>query len=325
LPTGNEDQRASFVAQRFGLPEPTDELRPAHRGAVGQIYCLQTAAARFAVKEFFWSAAEADIVRETQFRDVAVRHGVRAAENLRTTDGAYLARFPDEMGGKYVRVYTWVNGVQETGPEVGIWLAGMLGRLHAIGYPAEGEVDPWYWKPPTEAEIAELIERSERANGSWSADLRNARPRMLELAALVSDIDRSRLIMCHRDMQAQNVLRTDEGRVLVDWDDVGPALPDWELAAFLRTQSRAAESTAIVGDLVAAYRTGGGTATISSLDQFTWLIASPLNYVKAQVEVAVDTTGSMREFAVRELDRALAGLPTVAELTELQKVAARHG
>jgi Ser/Thr protein kinase RdoA (MazF antagonist) len=314
------DKRASFIAARFGLGEPTGDLRTAHRGAVGQIYRLPTTNGSFAVKELFWSAAEADVVREAQFRDAAVRHGIRAPENLRTVDGSYLAQLPAEMGGKYVRVYTWVDSVGENGPETGKWLAGTLGRLHAIDRPSDAEVDPWYWKPPSEAEFAELIDRSERANGSWTAELRAARPKMLELASLVSEPDPRRVIVCHRDMQAQNVLRTAAGRVLVDWDDVGPAPPDWELAALLCRYGRDA-----VGDLLDAYRVAGGTAAISALDQFTWVVAAPLNYVRAQVEVALDTTGSMREFAVQELDRALPGLPTVADLADVREIAANRG
>lgn len=318
------DERAAFVAAQFRLPRPTGELRTAHRGAMGQIFCLPTVDGSFAVKELFWSVAEADVVREVQFRDAAARHGVPTPASLRTADGSYVAQLPAELGGKYVRVYTWVDGVPDSGTEVGTWIAGVLGTLHAIGHPSTGEIDDWYRKPPTAVGFAELIDRGERANALWTSRLRDAQPRILELISAVCAVDPDRVIMCHRDIQPQNVLRTKDGPVLVDWDDAGPAAPDWELATVLHRWVRDNGGNVIVGDLLDAYYAAGGTATISSIDQFTWVISASLNYLKAQVEVALDATGSMREFAERELGRILPALPTVAELAELQEVAARY-
>lgn len=101
--------RCAALSRRLGLERPTPTysgvtLTPVSRGGLGQVWRLDVdqPLRSFAVKELFAGGDEQRIVAEVVFRDLAVAAGIRAHEDLRTTEGRYLA----DADRTVVRVWT---------------------------------------------------------------------------------------------------------------------------------------------------------------------------------------------------------------------------
>jgi Ser/Thr protein kinase RdoA (MazF antagonist) len=298
--------RLSKIRAGFGLTG-TSAAEFVGRGAMGRVWRLATPEGRFAVKESIWGGGWPAVATEVRFRDAAVAAGVSAPVNVPTVSGDHVLRLSTRT---QVRLYSWVEGTDLTDATArraaAPWLGETLARLHALRMPADRPVDPWYEQVPTEADWQALGHPAVAAHAE----------RIAALSTLVHPAPRDSLVLCHLDLAPANVLRTDAGHVLLDWDDVGPAAADRDLAsALLRwfPDDRAAVSTTL-----AAYRDHGGPARLNA-GSVAMRVATCLNYVHAQASVALDTAlpDADREFGARALVAELAALPDEAAMREL--------
>src|SRR4051812_5531217 len=98
---------AAELAERFGLGVGTARLSggPVARGRQGEVWRLETADGRWAVKVPFQESDEAGVSLSARFQEAACAAGVPAPAVRRATDGCVFAR----VGGRQVRVYEWVD------------------------------------------------------------------------------------------------------------------------------------------------------------------------------------------------------------------------
>ena len=233
---------------------------------MGRIWRLSLPSKRdYAVKELFWGHDEAAVVREAALRDAAADAGVASPANLRTVDGRYVCTLPPELGGADVRVFTWVEGRPVEAGEPGI--AHGSGTRSVSCMVCGTSTPTWH---PTHG-TTRCRRRSSgrtclprgRADGRpWAPSLEQRIPLLNALCAQVVPVDRSALIYNHLDFQPQNVLVDSTGcRVLLDWEDAGPSMPDRVLAGVLTTWCT--EDGVVrpdrVREFMHAYRLAGGT------------------------------------------------------------------
>jgi Ser/Thr protein kinase RdoA (MazF antagonist) len=277
------------------------------RGAMGRVWRLTTPEGRFAVKESIWGGGWPAVAAEVRFRDAAVAAGVSAPVNVPTVSGDPVLTLSTRT---QVRLYSWVEGTDLADAAArraaAPWLGETLARLHALRMPADRPVDPWYERVPTEADWLALGRPAVAPHAE----------RIAALSALVHPAPRDSLVLCHLDLAPVNVLRTDAGRVLLDWDDVGPAAADRELASALLRWFP--DDRAAVARTLAAYRAHGGPARLNG-GSVAMRVATGLNFVHAQASVALDTAlpEADREFGARALAAELASLPDEAAMREL--------
>jgi Ser/Thr protein kinase RdoA (MazF antagonist) len=293
------------------------------RGALGQIWRIETGPVRYALKEIFDEPpTEASIAVELDFVQRAAESGVRAPASFPDRDGRYLVTTPD---GTWLRCYEWLDlhplARTAATPQR---LGALLARLHRCA-PAGtdepnggGPADPWYDHPPAMREWAEL-----RTSGlPWAGRLADRLVDAPRLCATVRPADPNRLVICHRDLHPENVHVDPAGTlIVVDWDDMGPAEPGQELARVLVDWccDDASTDRDAVRAIVGAYRDAGGPGVVTELADFSMLVASRLNFVLGVVRLALDPQAQPRhrEWAEHEADGALHLIPTHAQVSDV--------
>lgn len=233
---------------------------------MGEIWRLDTADARWAVKVAFTANAAEEGEAAATFQESAASAGVPTPAIRRTTDGDVLAR----VGGRQVRVYGWVDlGAPTTDLDPGE-VGAAVAAMHRVGPPAAGPVEDWYAAPVGAPRWDALIARLRVAKAPFADRLAGLRDELVALDAWTRPPGSVRT--CHRDLWADNVLPVAGGGIcVIDWENSGPADPAHELACVLFEFGRADPGRARA--LVSAYTAAGGPAAVSGPGDFTMLIA----------------------------------------------------
>jgi Ser/Thr protein kinase RdoA (MazF antagonist) len=295
------NELVTYVREAFGWDgDVTIEAGP--RGALGQIWRIETGPHRYALKEIFFEPPTPErIATELDFARRATAAGVRLPASHPDREGRYLVTAPD---GTWLRLYEWVDMVP-VAPADPAMLGALLARLHRCAPATTEPPATWYDRVPV--------------LDAW-ADARFAGIRAIvpELYAMVEPTDLAQLIVCHRDLHPENVHSDHNGGlVVVDWDNVGPAMPSRELAHLLFDWF--ADDLDAMAQLYRAYTAEGGPGRITGPADFTMLIATRLNFVSLQAHIAADPRSAPRdrEWAEREVEEMLPLVPTPRQLADV--------
>ncbi|MFI7449667.1 phosphotransferase enzyme family protein [Nonomuraea sp. NPDC049714] len=302
------------------------EITPIGRGAMGMVHRLAIDGHLYAIKEFYWEMNEGAARKEAAFRDLAASVGVRSPINIRAVDGNYLQTLPESLGGRMVRLYTWLEGehVDTNDPATAAQLGELMGRLHGLASPVYGKSHPWYEVVPEKSEWEEIARAATAADEDWAPLFRESLEEILDLAKWVKPIPEHERIMCHLDVQPSNVLVDGAGLMLLDWDDAGPGNPERELASVLydwHVRDGVVNRAGVLQTL-AAYRQAGGRAVLRGEHAFAMSAAVLLNYIAVQARLRLDANAEPmhRENAQSELESVLADLPSQSIYTEILDV-----
>lgn len=319
------EELVAQAREAFGWSEDV-VVAAGSRGALGQIWRLDVGPARYALKEIFAAPpSEALIEAELAFAQRAAEAGIRLPASHPDRKGRYLITAP---GGRWLRLYDWVDlrSVELTAPATPGQLGALLALLHRCApatavEPGGRPPDPWYHHVPAACEWAPACE----SGAAWVARLTDRLSTLPELCAAVAPADPAELIVCHRDLHPENVLADPTGAlVVVDWDNLGPAVPGRELARVLFDWfCDGPVDLAAVRGMCEAYVREGGPGRITEPADFTMLLASRLNFLLVQAGVAIDPRAEPRhrQWAEREIDEALRILPTPRQLAEVLELA----
>ena len=255
------------LAERFGLGR-VRELSdgPVARGKQGEVWHLETADGRWAVKVPFHETPEETVGESTRFQEAALAAGVPVPSVRRTTEGHVFAR----VGGRQVRLYGWVElGRPDPGLDPGL-VGATVAALHRVPFTADGPVHPWYTEPVGADGWDTLIRRLHAGGAPFAGRLAALRD---ELVALESWLEPpADLRACHCDLWADNVLPTTGGGLcVIDWENSGPADPAQELACAVFEFGRSDPGRARA--LTSAYAAAGGPGRLRRPGDFSMLIA----------------------------------------------------
>ncbi|GAA0451381.1 hypothetical protein Ade02nite_76340 [Paractinoplanes deccanensis] len=258
-------EAAEAVAAALGLGRPVGPLEAlSYRSS--QTWTLPTRDGRLLVKHVPAEEWRDDFARAMNFEEQALASGVSMGRPIRPP--APTVGYAVEVDGLgLVRAYEWIDGRPlADSDDVSEWLGATLARLHRIaplpaGTRAPSRVPDWYRLAdprPWEGWLRE----GEQHRKPWAATLREGLPDILSAAAWVEHGLRAAgdYVVTHRDVEPWNVLMTETGPVLIDWDVAGPDSARLEAAqAVLSFSTRAGmPDPAVVRRTVAAYVSNGG-------------------------------------------------------------------
>ena len=261
-----DPDQAAEVAGRFALGDHAVLKGPVAAGRLGDVWRLSTDRGDFAVKDSRFPVDPAEVAADAAYQDRVRSHGVPMPAVVRTPDGEALV----QLSSGPVRVYAWVDVLP---PERGldpVEVGALVAGIHRVHVQRQGSVDPWYAAPVGEPAWRELIARLRSARAPFADRLEVLLPDVLAAEALLVETDAVQV--CHRDLWADNVLRTPEGGLVVlDWENSGPGDPAGELGVVLFEFGLGDPDR--MRDLFASYVEAGGPAQLRAPGDLTMLIA----------------------------------------------------
>ena len=313
---------AGAIASAYGLGRPTGDLAYSARGEIGCIWRLETVRGVWAVKELFRPPDEAAASADVAFQEAAIASGVSMPRPILARDGRVVSEVGTGDRSSSLRVYTWIDlaGRDVRAPTQAA--GAILGRLHALAYPDDRAVDPWFTTAVTTETWVELLTRAEHARVPWASTLAELVPRMTAGDGLIAAGRHTPTIRCHLDFNPENVLVDTAGRtVVVDWEDSGPEAAEQELASAIDEFAR---GPAAIRAFLRAYAASGGPATLRDPSSFAMSFAFGANLVASYVRQALDpsTTEENRDRAIHWIGDIAASAFIPGRVDELLEAAA---
>ena len=146
----------------------------------------------------------------------------------------------------------------------------LVSAIHRVPYVGVNGVHPWYTHPVGEQRWDELVRDLTTARAPFAEQLATLRDELVALESLLEWP--SNLQTCHRDLFADNVLRTPAGSLcVIDWENSGLAEPSQELGLVLFEYG--CGDAGRVRTLYEAYVDSGGPGRIERPADFSMVIA----------------------------------------------------
>ena len=257
---------ATDVAERYSLGDDAALTGPVARGEVGQVWRLTTSRGTFAIKEQFDPFPEDEVREHAAFQETAFAAGIHVPAVIRDRDGRPATMFDDVQ----VRAFGWVD-LRERTPDVDPAEVGsVIASIHRLPFAGRLPTDPWYTEPVGSDRWDALAGRLHEAEAPFAERFTAMQD---ELVALEDLIEEPRTLRtCHRDLWADNILRTHDGPLcVIDWENCGLADPGQELALVLFEFGMGdADRTRTIYD---AYVDADGPGRIDGPGTFSMLIA----------------------------------------------------
>jgi Ser/Thr protein kinase RdoA (MazF antagonist) len=219
---------AESVAARFGLGADPVMSGPVARGDLGQVWRIETERGRWAVKEPFDAVSGDDAAEDASFQGVVSAAGVPMPAIVRAVDGDVIS----SVGSAIVRVYEWVDLQPLDRWLDPVAVGRLVASIHRVRHHGCSPVHWWYTDAVGAARWDELVDQLAAAGAPFVSVLAEHRDELVALERLLEPP--SNLQTCHRDLFAENILRTAVGGLcVIDWENSGLADPSQELAAVL--------------------------------------------------------------------------------------------
>lgn len=267
----NDAQRlAGEIASRYGLGRDAALSGPVARGEMGQVWRLTTANGAWALKEPFDPPPREAVDADAAYQDAVIAAGVPMPAVVRTADGHVQISVETVTGSVSLRLYEWVDLLPRDprlDPET---VGAIVATIHRVEHHGTSPLDPWFTEPVGADSWDELVRATTDEQAPFASALAAVRDELVALESLLEAP--RRLQTCHRDLFADNVLRSPRGSIcVIDWEESGLADPSQELGLVLFEFSCGVPESARA--LYDSYRAAGGPGRVERPADFSMVIA----------------------------------------------------
>ncbi|MFJ6670640.1 phosphotransferase enzyme family protein [Actinosynnema sp. NPDC091369] len=256
------------VAAAFGLGDVVEPWTPVSGGRSHLVWRLRTSRGTWAVKRLNRSREDwwlRDYLEAAEVQLAAYERGFPMPRPVHPLDpvAPLLAdvRAGDEL--ESYLVHEWHDGRPPTG-DVTPWVGATLASLHLL---STDQVRDW---PPHPVE--EWREWLDASPGDFTAAVRAYLPDIAEAWTIATAPADLTPVRTHRDVKPDNVLETQHGPLLLDWDGAGPEYAEWELTRAAVYFSRLGEDHAAFDRVITSYEEAGGKRPPASPTSFAGLL-----------------------------------------------------
>ncbi|MFC1401848.1 MULTISPECIES: aminoglycoside phosphotransferase family protein [Streptacidiphilus] len=226
--------------------------------------------------------------RAASLEQAALAAGVAMPGVAPTVPGERIGMWTPNGDGSFARALIRIDGSHPTvplAPEVSRWVGATLAALEAVAPPVPGAWEETGYPTYSAPEWAEWLDEAHTLGVLSSAQVVDAVHLIADLNERVESgiARRPGLKVLHRDVSPVNVLLTENGPQLLDFDSAGPQVPWWEAVGhFFALASpdlgRIEPDRRSIDAAVAGYRDGGGEAGPAEPEAFTGRLAADLSY-----------------------------------------------
>ena len=254
------------VAASFGLGAGGRLTGPVARGQLGQIWRLDVDGTSWAVKEWFASPDGAAVEGNMEFSEAALAAGVFTPRSRLSVWGTVIA----EVDGTSVRVLEWVDLAHRSRRLDPTEVGRTVARLHQAGAHTSERISNWFSTGLGPQAWRDTSRRLVEADAPFADALEALLPDLIAVESIIEPHESPRV--CHRDLWADNVLASADGRVcVIDFENLGPADPSQELAMVLFEFGD--DNPERARKLHAAYVEAGAPGRVSRRGHFSMLVA----------------------------------------------------
>lgn len=220
---------ALALSARFGLGDVVSEPRLAAAGWGGRnhVWQVETLSGVFAVKDVVEELLPADHVAPVRIEERAFVGGVPCPEPVPSTTGAWF----EEVEGRWYRCHRWASGSAKnnegTTPEEALRMGQVVAALHALRIPVDTSPERHGFGKEHWLDLA----NRGLATAGWPDLIRQHLGSILDAEAIGSSFPEELEVGSHCDLNAHNVLFSDDRLQLVDWDAAGPISARYEAVA----------------------------------------------------------------------------------------------
>ena len=311
-----DDSLAAAVAATFALGSPTGPLVAYERQWAGQAWTLETDRGRWLARQLSDWFNEGAIEPEALLADSAAAAGIVTPRPVRSPSGAVVETVHDARWRVYDLPPLGPEPSLPADPRHAAAAGRILGRVHALRLPAPHPVAAWLTCVRSEARWWELHRMAEVAGATWSHQLADVIPVIVEVSGIVEHAasdEAAVLSACHYAPNAFRVIGPDDLAVL-SWEHAGATPPRWDLGATLAGWSRGAADEV---NATAAHALWNGYAREAALPDpldlgiFSAWVCAGLNWLASRIRIALEEDDvERRETAARAVPWLLARPPS---------------
>jgi hypothetical protein len=307
---------AEAIAHAFDLGQPQRELVLVRRGDT-DAWRLDTEHGSFLLKGYWPTTGgqftDGGLIDQLEvamaFERRALDAGIDMGEPISPLNP--LLGWVTSLNDRLFRVYRWVDH-RELRPtdDIAEWLGRTMAQIHQLE-PLSWVGLPDWWRAAVRSRVTweEWFDEARRRTKYWAGLASERLPQILELSARIEAVREvaSDNVMTHGDFKTHNVLKTDTGQVLVDWDSV--RVDSAALEAGRVAHIFGAGEDERVRRILSAYTDAGGELAWIGDDLFLSVARRDLQGLFEWVQVSLDRMPAPRWMGDREaIDRSIGEL-----------------
>lgn len=303
----------SAVCETFGLgvATATPVVAAAGWGGRNRVWRVETDRGVFAVKDTIAELLPEQPDAALRIELAAHAAGVPCPAPVLPINGAVF----EEVAGRWYRCHEWVEGSAKQNEDTTPDDARAMGRAVALLHLLCIDAGPLPVPVPFErSHWLDLAARSPRT--TWGVLIRDHLDSIVAADALGASFRDDASVGSHCDLNAHNVLFTDRGPVLIDWDAAGLTSPAYERASTAVLWAQRADgrySLDVAAAFLRSYRDHGGHVSLDDVESLRRWLTGLTWWTERNLQIAVAQPSPAHDQHATQLICALIdGTATVA-------------